>query len=247
MSIGSAPAVLAPLEETRFGVRTARTAGFVTAQSLPDVLEFCAANEVKFLIARSRAEEIGVAQDMEQRGFLITETTLFLVRDLTNTPVPPHEGTLTIRSLAPGEEPTVRAIAAQSFQGYFGHYHADARLDRAKCDEAYIDWAGRSCVSPELADAVLVAEAAGVVIGFLTLKRNSVDESQPMLSGVNPEGRRQGAYRMLIRQGLEWAQRSGAVRSVAAVHVANAGVLRALGKLGYEPTYAFYTFHKWFD
>jgi hypothetical protein len=93
------------------------------------------------------------------------------------------------------------------------------RIQAREVGTLIVDWAGRSCVSPELADAVLVAEAAGVVIGFLSLRRNSVDESQPMLSGVNPEGRRQGAYRMLIRQGLEWAQR----------------------------TYAFYTFHKWFD
>jgi GNAT superfamily N-acetyltransferase len=184
---------------------------------------------------------------MERRGFLLTETTLFLVRDLVKTAVPPHDGRLLIRPFGPGDEPTVRAIAAQSFHGYFGHYHADSRLDPAKCDEAYVDWAARSCVSPQLADAVFIAEADDTVVGFLTLKRNGPDEGQPMLSGVLPQNRGQGVYRLLIRNGLEWARSFGAVRSVAAVHVANVGVLRTLVKLGYEPAYAYYTFHKWFD
>jgi GNAT superfamily N-acetyltransferase len=247
MSGSRAPAALSPLDEARFGSRTARTSGFVTMESLPAVLDFCAANEVRFLIARSRADEVRVAQEMERRGFLLTETSVFLVRDLATTPVPPHEGDLTIRPFVPGEEPIVRAIAAESFHGYFGHYHADARLDPAKCDEAYADWAGRSCVSPEFADAVFMAEAGGALVGFLTLKRNGPEECQPMLSGIRRQSRQHGVYRLLIRRGLEWARSLGAVRSVAAVHVANVGVLRTLGRLGYEPAYGYYTFHKWFD
>ena len=43
------------------------------------------------------------------------------------------------------------------FSGYLGHYHADPRLDRAKCDEVYLSWAERSCVDPSVASKVLVA------------------------------------------------------------------------------------------
>jgi GNAT superfamily N-acetyltransferase len=247
VSGGPVPAALSPLEEARFGVRTARAADFVTTGSLPAVLDFCSANHVRFLIAKSRADQSGAAQQMERLGFLLTETTMFLTRDLARTPVPPHDGPLTIRPFQLGDEPTVRAIAAQSFRGYFGHYHADPRLDPAKCDEAYVDWAARSCASTEVADAVFMAEEEGTVVGFLTLKRNSAEEGQPVLSGILPRARGRGAYRLLIRQGLEWSQGLGAVRSVAVVHVANTPVLRTLGRLGYEPTYAFYTFHKWFD
>ena len=247
MSVTRAPAALSPLDEARFGIRTARATGYVTMESLPAVIDFCTANDVRFLIARSRAEEVRVAQEMERHGFLLTETSVFLVRDLEKTPVPPHEGGLTIRPFVPEEEPIVRELAAESFHGYFGHYHADTRLDPAKCDAAYADWAGRSCVSPEFADAVFMAEAAGVIVGFLTLKRNGPEEGQPMLSGVRRDSRGRGAYRELIRRGLEWTRSLGAVRSVAAVHIANVGVLKTLGRLGYEPSSGYYTFHKWFD
>lgn len=247
MSARGPLAVLSPLEEARFGVRTARATDYVTSDTLPAVLEFCTTNDVKFLIAKSRADETRVAQEMEQHGFLITETTMFLTRDLVQVPIPPHDNDLVIRPIRDGEETTVRAIAGRSFHGYFGHYHADDRLDRAKSDEAYVDWAGRSCTSRQVADAVLMAESDGVVIGFLTMKRNSAEEGQPVLSGVLPESRGKGAYRLLIRQGLEWSREWGATRSVAIVHVANAPVLRTLGRLGYDPAYAFYTFHKWFD
>jgi len=239
------PVRLSPLEEARFGVRTARADEFVTAAVLPQAIEFCAAHQVQFLIARCRAEDAAAAQTMEAHGFILAETTAFLARDVT-APIAPHEGAFRVRPFEAADMPAVERIAAQAFHGYFSHYHADPRLDPVLCDRVYIDWASRSCTVAGVADAVFVADADGTVVGFLTMKRNSVTEAQPVLSGVLPEGRRQGVYRMLIRHGLEWSRQAEAVKSVAAVHVANSTVLRALGRLGYQPDSAYHTFHKWF-
>ena len=48
-----APVQLSPLDEERFGIRSARAAS-VTLETLPAILEFCRAHEVRFLIARTR-------------------------------------------------------------------------------------------------------------------------------------------------------------------------------------------------
>ena len=72
----------------------------------------------------------------------------------------------------------MRRVAAASFRDYFGHYHADPRLDRAKCDETYASWAERSCVDEAVASGVLVAEHGGRVAGFLTLQARGAGEQE---------------------------------------------------------------------
>ena len=64
---------LSPLDETRFGVRSAR-ARLVTTKNLPEVLAFCAANQVEFLVARCPTTDIAAAHAMEAAGFRLMET-----------------------------------------------------------------------------------------------------------------------------------------------------------------------------
>ena len=66
----------------------------------------------------------------------------------------PDNGPTRILPVRLGEEHSVMAVARELFHGYLGDYHADDRLDRAKCDELYTSWAYCSCVSREVADEV---------------------------------------------------------------------------------------------
>ncbi len=52
-------------------------------------------------------------------------------------------------------------MAAAAFAGYVGHYHNDARLDRAAADATYPDWARRSVTEAGVADRVWVVEDGG--------------------------------------------------------------------------------------
>ena len=74
-------AELSPLDEARFGVRSAR-ARVVTTENLPAVLAFCAANRVEFLVARCPTTDIAAAHAMEAAGFQLMETLLYLHFDL---------------------------------------------------------------------------------------------------------------------------------------------------------------------
>ena len=69
-------------------------------------------------------------------------------------------------------------MATEAFRGYYGHCHADQRLDRAKCDEVYRDWALRSCLSRDVADQVLVAVLDGSIVGFGDLRLNTPEEGE---------------------------------------------------------------------
>jgi GNAT superfamily N-acetyltransferase len=237
---------LSAIDAERFDIRVAR-ASRVTTETLPAVLGFCRTNGAVLLIARCQCSELGAAQAMEREGFSLMDTLLYCTRDLTRLPLPSDTGSIPIRFFRPGEEEAVRVVAAESLRGYFGHYHADDRLDRAQCDAAYVSWALRSCTSREVADDVLVAEWKGNVVGFFTLRLNSPDEGEAVIGGVLPSMQGHGVYRSFIVQGMAWCASKGAKRMLVSTQVTNVAVQKVWARLGFEPSHAYYTFHKWFD
>jgi GNAT superfamily N-acetyltransferase len=240
------PVYLSAIDEERFGFRTARALD-LTAHALPAVLEDCRAHGVRLLIARCNASEIRAAQAMERAGFALMDTLVFYARALIGLPPPADRGGVEIRLIRPGEEESVQAIAAQSFRGYAGHYHADDRIDRTTVEEIYPSWALRSCVSRDVADDVLVAELNGVLAGFATLRLNSPAEGEGVLFAVAPSAQGRGIYRSFMVHGMEWCRARDAQRMVVSTQIVNAAVQKVWTRLGFEFSYASYTFHKWFD
>jgi GNAT superfamily N-acetyltransferase len=169
-----------------------------------------------------------------------------LPRNLIKPPLPADTGKVPIRPVRPGEDEQVREVAAGSFRGYFGHYHADPRLDRRLCDEAYVSWAQRSCLSREVAHEVLVAEVDGRVAGMATLRLNDAEEGEGVLLGVAPAAQGQGVYRSSMIRALEWCRAQGASRMVVSTQITNLAVQKVWTRVGFEPSLAYYTFHKWF-
>lgn len=237
---------LSAIDEERFGIRTAR-AKQVTLDTLPAIMDFCRANDVTLLIARCLTSELRAAQAMEREGFVLMDTLVYYARKLLKKPIPPDTGEISVRPVRPGEEEIVKAVAAESFRGYFGHYHADERLDPVKCDEAYVDWAVRSCVSREVADEVLVADLEGTIAGFATLRMNSEEEGEGVLFGVAPFAQGRGIYRSFMVHGMEWCLSQGARRMVVSTQIINIAVQKVWARVGFEASHAYYTFHKWFD
>lgn len=236
---------LSTLAEERFGIRTAR-ASQVTLDTLPSIMGFCQANDVVLLIARCLASELQTAQAMEREGFSLMDTLVYYARNLTKTSILPNTGKIPVRPVRPGEEEAVKIVAAKSFRDYSGHYHADDRLERVKCDEIYPDWAFRSCVSRDVADEVLVAELDGSIVGFATLRLNTPEEGEGVLFGVAPTAQGRGIYRSFMICGMEWCLSKGATRMVVSTQIANIAVQKVWTRVGFEPSHACYTFHKWF-
>jgi GNAT superfamily N-acetyltransferase len=237
---------LSEIDSERFGIRAARALE-VTEDTLPAVLDYCAANRVVFLIARCSASDLRAAQAMERRAFALMDTLVYYTRDLERAPVPSAGSAVVVRPLRPGEAPVVTGIAGETFRGYSGHYHADPRLDRTRCDEAYISWASRSCVDPAVADVVLVAESESDIVGFATLRMRTAIEGEGVLFGVKPAAQGKGVYRSLMIGGMEWCASRGATTMVVSTQLVNVTVQKVWSRLGFEVARAHYTFHGWFD
>ncbi|NWG16909.1 MAG: GNAT family N-acetyltransferase [Chloroflexi bacterium] len=233
---------LSAIDEERWGVRTARAWG-ITADHLPDVLAFCRREKVVFLVARCAVSDLRAAQMMEAQGFRLMDTLLYYSRDLTQ-PLPPVPDS--VRPACDGEADAVRMLAGRAFRAYNGHYHADERLDRAACDAVYESWAYRSCLSRQVADEVLVAAPDGQIAGFITLRLNGAQGEGPLYA-VDPAAQGQGIGRALMTGALHWLKQRGARDMLMSTQVTNVPSQKVWTRLGFEPSHAEYTFHKWFD
>lgn len=233
-----------PLDEERFGIPSARAVAPLTAADIPAALEFCQAEQVKFFFARCLTSDLKAAQAMEQHGFLLMDTLLYYGRSL-QIPFPTSD--VQVRPVVADEADGVARLATEAFRGYGGHYHADPRLDIAKCDEVYSSWAYRSCVSRQVAAEVQVAEQENQIVGFITLKLNSPQEGEVPLYGVSPTVQGKGIGRALMIAALNWCAAQNAKRMLISTQVTNLLSQKVWLRLGFDPIHSYYTFHKWFD
>ncbi|MDT8273386.1 MAG: GNAT family N-acetyltransferase, partial [Desulfomonilia bacterium] len=202
---------------------------------------------VEFLIARCPSHDLETVQQMERHGFLLMDTLVYYTCRLKNKPFGNALSSQDVRPIKSGEENSVKNIAASSFKGYQGHYHADSRLEKKKCDEVYIDWAYTSCSKETLAHEVLVKEREGEIVGFATMRMNNSAEGEGVLFGVAPSFQGKGIYRSLMIGGMKWCVENNMDRMVVSTQVNNIAVQKVWVRLGFEPSRSYYTFHKWFS
>jgi len=233
---------LSPLDTERWKVPTAKVP-HVSAAEVPALLAQCRAQGVRFLIARCPTSELATAQALEREGFELMDTLVYFSRRLD---AEPPEASIAVRAAAPGEHGAVKDVASRAFAGYFGHYHADPRLERGACDAVYVDWAERSCQSREVADEVLVGTVDGTIAAFATLRLNDAEEGEGVLFGVSPEAQGRGVYRALMLGAMRWFKARSRARMVVSTQINNIAVQKVWSRLGFEPSQSWYTFHKWF-
>lgn len=244
MVVDTEAAVFSHLDSERFGIRAARA--HLVAENLSRALEYCVGEKIDLLIARVSTGDVIAAQKMEEQGFRLMDTLVYYRFDLSKRTIPEDTSRLQVRRLRPEDHEQVRAVASAAFRGYMGHYHADRRLDRRKCDEAYASWAERSCTRAA-ADEVLIARDGENLAGFGTLRMNSPEEAEGLLFAVAPEWQGRGVCPALMIRSLEWSRSQGAQRLLISTQITNVSMQKVWCRLGFEFSHSFYTFHKWFD
>jgi RimJ/RimL family protein N-acetyltransferase len=242
----SSEVVISDIDKERFGILTARVIG-VTTGSLFSTLDFCRKELVKLLIARCSMFDLETAQALENEGFLLMDTLVYYALDLSRKPLPSDNSLVHFRPIHAGEEEEMRLVAIESFRGYYGHYHADPRLDKNKCDEAYIDWAMKACEARGSDENFLVAEIDGRIVAFGVFRMNNPDEGELFLGGVLPEFQGHGIYNSFLCRAMEWCLSKNARKIIISTQINNLAVQKVLTRFGFEIAKGYYTFHKWFD
>lgn len=237
---------LSPLDTDRFCIICAR-ANLADPRDIQQVMQFCVENHVKLLIARCSADNIPTVHVMEELGFRLMDTLVYLRCDLETTEIPGLHSGAVIRELESSDIPQVIEIAHTAFKDYKGHYHTDLRLDPVKVNEVYSSWAERCCIDKNAADCVYVASAGEQILGFRAVRLNSPIQGEFVLAGVHADARNQGIYHDFIVEGLRWCRDKGAKEVINSTLLINTAVQKACIKLGFDLTHSFHTFHKWFD
>ncbi len=250
---------LSALDEKRFGIVTAKATLDANDDANDDanaanfkqkVLNWCEKENVQLLIARVPTEQIDLVQELEQAGFILTDTLVyFRNKHLVETEIGLTEldGEFSWRIAVPGDSEDIAQLATKVFSDYGGHYHADRRLNRSDCDLVYVSWAENSCVKSACSDVMLLVTYESKPVGFLTIKMQEADETgEIMLNGVHPDFQGKGLYRSLILLAKKWAIQQQLKQLVVSTQITNLAVQKVWCRQGFEPHKSVYTFHKWF-
>jgi hypothetical protein len=240
----TAAAELSPLDEDRFGVRTAK-ARPTTPDEVRTALEFCHDRQVRLLIARCPTVELTTAHALEAAGGQVMDVLVYYRFDFNRVAMPTDDSPLACRLARPEDALAVATIARPMFKGYAGHYHADPRLDPSACDEVYASWAERSCRSRDVADAVILLTQGEAMLAFAALRLTGAEEAESVLGGVAVGAQKRGLYRVLFVRELEWCRAQRVRYLVISTQIGNVAVQKVWSRLGLEPAHSYLTFHVW--
>jgi GNAT superfamily N-acetyltransferase len=235
------------LERKRFGYRMAR----MTLDSgcepgdAKRILEMCQSSGIEMIALRVPTNKVVLVQALETLEFRMMDC-LVCYECLTEDLLGIEPLRVEIREANPEDAPAVAEVARLCFSDYFSHYHADARLDRVKVSEAYVDWAQRSCADRAVASCVYLPLVRGTIAGFITLRRNSPAEGEGILNAVHPSFAGSGIYGQLVARSKRWCRDNGMTRMVISTQIDNVKVQRAWSNRGFHLFQSYYTLHRWF-
>jgi GNAT superfamily N-acetyltransferase len=237
----SEPAAYSGLDSRRFGIRVFR-ARVDTLAAASDLMRFVGSADVDLLIVRCPVEAVAAAQLLERAGGILTDT-LVTYRGPTSRFEPSPVLSPRVRLCQEADRSALEGIARASFASFFGHYHADPRLDPAAATEGYVEWA--SSALADSSSVVLVSETEGRLSGFLTAKKLDAKTWEILLNGVAPEFQHRGIYAALFRE-IGWRARlQGASEVLISTQLANLAPQKVWTRAGLELDHALYTFHWW--
>ncbi len=190
-----------------------------------------------FVYAKVPVSPIGQAARLEERGFHLVDTAVAFVKSIGEEGHCPcaHD----LRFARPEDEQQVADVARCSFS--FSRFHRDQAFSRDAADDLKAQWA-RNYFIGKRGDAMVVAEADGVVAGFLQLLCNRDSKVLTVdLIAVDPRFQRMGCAAEMLRYAEN--QLEGFETIKVGTQLANKPSLRLYEGLGFRISDAHYVFH----
>lgn len=233
-----------PWDTDHFGVRIGRVRQHrLTRASLQDILEWQESHAldcIYFLADLDDSETMRLAQNSDFQ-LVDIRLTLELAFGRSHPANVQRADREIIRAFQPVDIPVLEAIAKRSYTGT--RFYFDRNFPRDKTEMMYGIWIRRSCEG--LADEVLVAEARGQAVGYITCKVVNENDGEIGLMGVTAHARGRGVGRLLVHAALHWF----AARKIQAVQVVTQGrnvpAQRLYQTCGFVTRSVQLWFHRW--
>lgn len=238
--------IYSELDSKRFGFKIGKTDGSIfeknTINDLNDL-------NYKLIIARVDLNNIKLINKLENIGFKIKDIQQTYRFDLSKNIITPKVTESIIREYNVEDIKELTILARKSFNNY-GHYFANNRLDKIKCQDIYEDWAYNTCTNPSVANKIFVSEFNGKINGYLSFKIYTDGESKYAAGGmgaVDSDFKGQSIFPNLIYSGLNWGKEVGLDWEEHNVIVNNISVNNSFIKMGFRPYKHMITMHYWLD
>jgi hypothetical protein len=239
---------LSELDAQRFGATTAKVL-VEAGDRIDDITKWCTSRQVGLLIARCPTNELALVQEMETKGFYLTDTLVhYRTKDMARCAALMREPYYS-RIATNRDANSVERMAREIFHGYSGHYHTDPRLNKGDADLVYSSWARALCERHDSNGVVFLACAGhdDECAGFLATSVTHSLTCEIVLNGVCGRHQRKGLYASMIAIAKNWAIDNGMEAVRISTKLTNIAVQKVWCRLGFEPFDSYYTFHKWFD
>jgi dTDP-4-amino-4,6-dideoxy-D-galactose acyltransferase len=229
-----------PWDSAFFGLSLARVTGStLDAASASEVVALARAQNVaclSLLLPATDASSIAAAQEA---GFHLVDVRTTLERP-AGEPLPDAPA-LRVRRHAQTDLPALEGIAGEAhLNTRFGR---DARFPPARVAELYRTWIRKESAGG--ADEVLVVEAEGAPVGYVTCQLGAGGPGKISLIAVRSGERRRGAGTALLRAALEWFGARGVDRVTVVTQGHDVAAMRLYERTGFRTTAVELWFHLW--
>lgn len=169
---------------------------------------------------------------LQENGYFLVDTLVSYIFDFNKNVIPEMIHRCTLRGPKQDDLKDVKIFTREAF--VIDRFHSDPYLDKNKADNYYETWIENSYKG--YADDIVVAEDAGVPLGYTTLKYPISSESKTahmILSAVSKKSRGKGVYTSTIHEGLVRLSKV-ADKVIVGTQIDNYAVQKTWNKLGFE-------------
>jgi dTDP-4-amino-4,6-dideoxy-D-galactose acyltransferase len=229
-----------------FGFRIARVlANRLTADDLPPMLDWCAAQQIRCLYLLASSNDLDTARIAAEQRFRFVDIRTTLGCSL-NKPVPEMakpvlEVAFQIRTARPEDIGPLAAIARYSHTD--SRFYSDPDFPRERCAQLYETWFEKSFRG--YAKTILVAERDSTPVGYITCDWSG-DTGQIGLIAVAECSRGMGIGEALVHSSLKAFQDQGLKQAIVVTQGRNLAAQRMYQRCGFLTGSVELWYHAWF-
>jgi dTDP-4-amino-4,6-dideoxy-D-galactose acyltransferase len=214
----------------------------VTRASLRAIDAWCTDNGVACVFLLVAADDRVSTLAAEEAGFFFTDVRMTFTATVADRPtVPPRRG---LRLAKPGDRGRLAELARASHAST--RFFHDPNFDDERCRDLYAEWMLSSIDGA--ADAVIVAEAGGTPIGYVTCELDGGEDSGRIgLIAVEPSSQGRGLGSALCEAALDWFASEGALSVEIVTQGGNVSAQRVFQASGARTVSTELWFHKWYE
>lgn len=239
------PCLLLDWDSAFFGRRIARVVGHhLSPKLIQAILSWCEEMHIECLYFLANSDDPQTVQIAAQYDFKLVDIQVTLQNQLTQADLSaskPWGGI--IRPASPHDSDSLVGIAANSYT--LSRFYYDRCFPLESSQSLYETWIRESCQG--YAQAVLVAEADGDALGYVTCHlSDSENEARIGLLGIDQGIQGKGVGSSLVLSALDWFASNQQDRVNAVTQGRNIAAQRLYQRCGFLTFSVRLWYHKWF-